>query len=147
MTILTKNRPKSAFDLFMGAIESFGFGSAKTKTDQDEFYIRELKFAGTSKNKVLRYLREFHRLTQSDLAKELEISKSYVSELESGRKDVPSNILELYSSYFRIPMSHLYLLIESAEDQEDLPIMVEKAIKFLDWLSDEDEKKVVNKKI
>ncbi|MBC8548114.1 MAG: helix-turn-helix transcriptional regulator [Candidatus Brocadiales bacterium] len=70
-------------------------------------------------NRVLKHLRFFYQKSQSELAKELELSKSYISEIESGKKDITLRVLNKYSKIFNIPTSKLMYFSE-IENNEDL---------------------------
>jgi len=60
-------------------------------------------------NKALRLVRVYHDLSQVDAAERLGLSKSYVSEIEKGDKNVSMATLQKYSEAFDIPMSSLLL--------------------------------------
>ncbi|MEH6445558.1 MAG: helix-turn-helix transcriptional regulator [Oceanospirillaceae bacterium] len=63
-------------------------------------------------NKALRLIRQFHEVKQTDLAKQLNISKSYLSEIESGKKTVSFELLQKYSQIFEIQTSSLVFFSE-----------------------------------
>ena len=90
-------------------------------------------------NEALRLVRVYHDLTQADAAARVGLSKSYVSEIESGEKKVSIAVLEKYSSAFDIPMSSLMLFAEQVEGGGKAEIVrvyvAEKALKMLDWVS------------
>ena len=90
-------------------------------------------------NRALRLVRVYHDLSQAELARRLKLSKSYVSEIESGRKKVGLDLLQLYADEFRIPMSSLLLFAEHAGDKRtprDLRVYVaDKTLKMLDWIA------------
>lgn len=69
-------------------------------------------------NQVLRYLRIIHDLKQKDLADKIDISRSHLSEIESGRKLPSFSVLERYSQNFNLPV---YALIFLAEINTELP--------------------------
>lgn len=69
-------------------------------------------------NKALRLIRVFHDLTQKDLAKKLQISKSYLSEIESGKKKPTLEIINGYSEQFDIPVSSIMFFSESMDSKE-----------------------------
>jgi transcriptional regulator with XRE-family HTH domain len=101
-------------------------------------------------NEALRLVRVFHNLKQKDLAKALDLSPSYLNEIESGKKQVTMDVLEKYSNYFRLPPSSLLFFAErkgrTGENLSSNPIAA-KALKMLDWVEtiareDEDEAKV-----
>lgn len=91
-------------------------------------------------NEALRLVREFHNINQSQLAEKLGISRSYLSEIESGKKAASIDLLEEYSDIFDIPPSSLLLFSENLEKNtfsEKARVMVaNKIIKIMNWLSD-----------
>ena len=62
---------------------------------------------------ALRLIRVFHDLTQKELAEKLGISKSYLSEIESGKKTPTLDLLNRYSEFFDIPASSIMFFSES----------------------------------
>lgn len=88
---------------------------------------------------ALRLIRVYHDLNQADAAERVGLSKSYVSEIESGVKKVTLEVLEKYSRAFGIPMSSLMLFAEKAEEgcfSEDARVYIaDKAVKMLDWVA------------
>lgn len=66
-------------------------------------------------NEALRLIRVFHDLSQKELAEKLEISKSYISELESGKKIPRLEILNKYSDFFDIPIFSIMFFSESLD--------------------------------
>jgi len=79
-------------------------------------------------------------LNKVQVAERLGLSKSYVTELESGDKKVTLEVLQKYSDAFNIPMSSLMLFNERAHDSslaESVRIQVSgKVVKMLNWLAD-----------
>lgn len=65
---------------------------------------------------ALKLIRQFHNIKQGQLATDLGISNSYLSEIESGKKEVTIELLNKYSKHFNIPMSSLMLFSENLED-------------------------------
>ncbi|NZD49167.1 helix-turn-helix domain-containing protein [Rhizobium leguminosarum] len=63
-------------------------------------------------NDALRLLRLYLGLSQKELAVELEISQSMVSEIESGAKSVSMELLERYSAKLDVRMSQLLFFAE-----------------------------------
>lgn len=90
-------------------------------------------------SKALRLVRVYHDLSQTEAAAKLGLSKSFVSELESGRKKVTLETLERYSAAFRIPMSSLMLFAERASapdfSENARYFVADKALKMLDWIA------------
>lgn len=96
-------------------------------------------------SEALRLLRSFHQINQSDLASSLEISRSYLSELESGKKTPSLDLLQRYASFFNIPLSTLIFFSEASSDESEQDLKVrsflgEKAISILQWI----EKKTIS---
>jgi len=100
-------------------------------------------------NDALKLVRVYHNLKQNQLAEALELSPSYLNEIEAGKKQVTMDVLEKYSKFFKIPTSSLLYFAEHkglhGEKRAVNPIAA-KAIKMLDWIDtitrgiEEDEK-------
>ena len=71
-------------------------------------------------NEVLRLLRVFSNYKSGELAKELGISKSYLSEIEHGKKKPTIELLEKYAEIFDVKVSTIFLFSESIEDDLSL---------------------------
>jgi transcriptional regulator with XRE-family HTH domain len=69
-------------------------------------------------NEALRLMRVFHDLSQKELAEKLGISKSYLSEVESGKKNLTLELLNRYSELFDIPASSIMFFSESLNKNE-----------------------------
>ena len=67
---------------------------------------------------ALRLLRIFNGYKSAELAKKLELSQSYVSELENGKKQPTIEVLDKYAKVFEMKKSTLMLFAESLEDEE-----------------------------
>lgn len=67
-------------------------------------------------SEALRLIRVYHDLKQQELAEKLEISKSYLSEIESGKKTPTIELIEKYASQFGIPASSILFFSENLED-------------------------------
>lgn len=91
-------------------------------------------------NEALRLVRVYHDMSKSDLARELGISRSMITEIESGRKSVTLDTLHKYSEYFEIPASSLMLFAERTQESNFTDraqsFVAEKALKMLEWMSE-----------
>lgn len=67
---------------------------------------------------ALRLLRIFNGYKSAELAKKLELSQSYVSELENGKKQPTMDVLDKYAKVFEMKKSTLLLFAESLEGEE-----------------------------
>jgi transcriptional regulator with XRE-family HTH domain len=87
-------------------------------------------------------------MTQLELAEKLDISKSYLSEIESGKKTISLPLLEKYSIIFDIPASSLVFLSEALSHENPKKFserfgkgFSEKVITVMEWLIDKETKK------
>lgn len=92
-------------------------------------------------HKALRLAREFHRLKQVDLASKLQISTSYLSEIEAGKKPPSIDLLEAYSKVFCIPASTFLLFKEQMTDvgDERRVAKAKKMLEFFEWVVKEED--------
>ena len=90
-------------------------------------------------NEALKQIRLFHQLKQQELAIEIGISKSYLSEIESSRKAVSLDLLAKYANYFSVPISSLMLFSENmdaAKKSEHLRLKcAKKILRMMEWIS------------
>jgi len=97
-------------------------------------------------NKALKLIRQFHKVKQSDLADKFSMSKSYLSEIESGKKPVSFELLEKYSSEFDISASSLVFFSESLSRKKGVSEKFRSAfsgkiLEIMEWFVDKDEPK------
>jgi transcriptional regulator with XRE-family HTH domain len=88
-------------------------------------------------DKALTLIRVFHNIKQKDLAENLGVSPSYLSEIESGKKQVTVELLQKYADHFRIPVSSLLYFseqVDRAGQQHSGNPIAAKALKMLEWL-------------
>ncbi|MGE8450147.1 MAG: helix-turn-helix domain-containing protein [Pseudomonadales bacterium] len=96
-------------------------------------------------HKALRHLRRYHQMTQEDLARRLEISNNYLSEIESGKKAhaITIDLLNRYAAIFDVPVSSLMLFseqLDSGRRSEKIRVaMAAKILKVLDWVAADEE--------
>lgn len=94
-------------------------------------------------HEALRLVRVFHDMNQSMLAERLGISKSYLSELEAGKKQPTLELLERYASTFNMPLSSLIFFAENvgAPTRSDKvrASLAGKALKMLQWIANKSE--------
>lgn len=93
-------------------------------------------------NRALKLLRTFHQLSQTETAKLLGISNSYLSEIESGSKTPNLELLERYSTVFKLPVSSILLFseqIDQAPVGNRLKIKAaDKVLKMLEWIAEKE---------
>ncbi len=97
-------------------------------------------------NKALKIIRQFHKLKQSELADKFSMSKSYLSEIESGKKPASFELLEKYSTEFDIPASSLVFFSESLSGKKGVSEKFRSAfsgqiLEIMEWFVDKDETK------
>lgn len=93
--------------------------------------------------RALRLLRTYHQLSQLELAKKLEISNSYLSEIEKGVKTPSIELLQKYSTMFKMPLSTILLFSESIGSDKKRSTKLrtaaaDKVLKLLEWIDDRD---------
>jgi len=88
---------------------------------------------------ALRLVRVYHDMTPAETATKLGISRSYLSELESGSKTASIDVLSKYAAVFDMPVSSLMLFVENADAGPNTKraqnFVAAKAIKMLDWVA------------
>jgi len=94
-------------------------------------------------NKALKQIRIFHQIKQADLASSLDISRSYLSEIESGHKSVSIDILNKYAEIFSIPTSSLLLFSEnygkSKISESFRAVCANKIVQIMEWVHAREE--------
>lgn len=90
---------------------------------------------------ALRLTREFHRMKQVDLANKLQVSRSYLSEIESGSKTISVALLDKYSQVFNVPASTFLLFKDTVVEPMDKgqAVRAERLLKFFEWVAHEDD--------
>ena len=66
-------------------------------------------------NEALRLIRLYWGKSQAEMAEKTDLSQPYLSEVESGEKEVTLEVLRRYSSSLNVPMSSLLLFAERVE--------------------------------
>lgn len=92
-------------------------------------------------HEALRLVRVFHDMNQTALADKLKISKSYISEIESGKKQVTLELLQKYADAFGMPLSSLLFFSEKVGDHPREKVrtaIAGKVVKMLDWIAAKD---------
>ncbi len=90
---------------------------------------------------ALRLIRQYHNKSQKQLASSLEISPSYLSEIESNKKSVSVEILQKYSELFSIPVSSIMFFSENLNNTPIKNHIAQKALNILEWVNNIAEKK------
>jgi transcriptional regulator with XRE-family HTH domain len=89
---------------------------------------------------ALRLLRTFHDLNQTETAKKLGISKSYLSEIENEEKQPTLALLQKYSNEFDLPISSIMFFAESVDSKTSYDtartIVASKIVKLLRFLEE-----------
>lgn len=89
-------------------------------------------------SEAFRLIRVFHDMKQQELADELGLSKSYVSELESGKKVPSMDVIQKYSDRFGIPPSSIMFFAENLENPSKAAktrsAIASKVLQFLQFI-------------
>jgi transcriptional regulator with XRE-family HTH domain len=98
-------------------------------------------------SKAIKLLRQYHNLKQTQLASRLSISTSYLSELESGKKEPSLDLLQKYADCFNIPLSSLVVFSETLDGSHSKSkaraFLSKKMLKVLEWIADKDDIKEI----
>lgn len=90
-------------------------------------------------NEALRLIRVYHDLSQTQLSYELQISNSYLSEIESGKKSPSLDLLNSYSKRFDLPVSSLMFFsehLDTAKITDKIRVgIAKKTINLLNWVA------------
>lgn len=94
---------------------------------------------------ALKLIRQYHNLNQTQLAIKLSMSTSYLSELESGKKEPTLDVLQRYAKLFNVPLSSLVVFSETLAGEHSVSkarsFISRKMLKILDWIADNDAQK------
>jgi len=63
--------------------------------------------------RILKACRKFNRMTQGELGEKLKLARSYISQIESGKKVPTLKVLQSYSKIFDIELSALFFFSEN----------------------------------
>lgn len=89
--------------------------------------------------KILKHIRTFNKLTQLELSEKLNISRSYISQIEKGIKNPTNETLQKYSEVFGIPLSVIYLFAENLDNKgfknKAKKLLTKSSLNLLDWIS------------
>ncbi|HEY8119030.1 MAG TPA: helix-turn-helix transcriptional regulator [Methylophilaceae bacterium] len=94
-------------------------------------------------NRALKLIRTYHQYSQTDLAKRLDISNSYLCEIEKGEKSPGIDLLNKYSIIFKMPTSTILLFSEEMNRNggagSKLKVLAaNKVLRLLEWIDEVD---------
>lgn len=94
-------------------------------------------------NEALRLIRVYHDLRQTEMADQLGISKSYLSEIEKGSKKPTLDLVEKYSNRFGIPASSIMFFSENIDNtkayEKAKGVVAQKIIKLMQYLAEKSD--------
>ena len=93
-------------------------------------------------DRALKVARQYHRISQSDLAEKIGISKSYLNEIERGHKEPSLDVLRKYAEFFDVPVSSLMLFAERSDEGgigRARTFTADKVLRMLEWLASDEE--------
>ncbi|MDG9922411.1 MULTISPECIES: helix-turn-helix transcriptional regulator [unclassified Pseudomonas] len=100
-------------------------------------------------NQALRLIRSYHDLSQTELAEELSVSNSHLSEIESGKKQPSLELLNKYSERFDVPLSSILFFSENLDSTKPLDgfrsSVARKIINIMEWVGNKNEAKASRK--
>jgi transcriptional regulator with XRE-family HTH domain len=69
-------------------------------------------------NEALRLLRRFKGLSQTQMAQELGVTKSWISEIEASKKEPTLNLLQVYAEVLDVPLSSILFFSEQISNNK-----------------------------
>lgn len=85
-------------------------------------------------HKALKTIREVHRLQQGELAEKLGISRSHLSEIESGKKTVSVDLLNKFADAFDVPASTFLSFSEALQGSTERRMRnAQRLMQVLEW--------------
>lgn len=100
-------------------------------------------------SRALKTIRQYHRISQKDLANQILISKSYLNEIENNHKKPSLEVLNKYAERFDVPLSSLMLFAERSQNSgydKTRVFIADKILRMLEWVADGvDDEQVDNK--
>lgn len=90
-------------------------------------------------DRALKTIRQYHRLSQSELAEQINISRSYLNEIERNRKEPSLEVLKKYAERFEVPLSSLMLFAEQGAGttfDKARVFVADKILKMLEWAAE-----------
>ncbi|KXV49874.1 MULTISPECIES: helix-turn-helix domain-containing protein [Acetobacteraceae] len=90
-------------------------------------------------DRALKTIRQYHRLSQSDLAEQINISRSYLNEIERNKKEPSLEVLKRYAERFEVPLSSLMLFAEQGAGttfDKARVFVADKVLKMLEWVAE-----------
>ncbi len=99
-------------------------------------------------NRILKLVRQYNEMSQTDLAEKLQISKSYLSEIESGKKVISLELVQRYSEIFDIPTYTLIFFSESMGKGNSIPekfreSFTGKVVNIMEWILEKNAAKKI----
>lgn len=66
---------------------------------------------------TIRELRQKKNISQEKLALDAGIDRTYIGDIEKGTRNVSIEVVEKLANYFQMPISELFIIIESKENE------------------------------
>lgn len=83
-------------------------------------------------NTILKAIRKFNRMTQEQVSDKLDLSRSYLCEIENGKKKPTLELIYKYSEVFGIKP---YLILQFSEGKNALKNkMTKTVVRFLEYI-------------
>lgn len=98
-------------------------------------------------HRAIKVFRQFNKMTQSEVAEQLSISKSYLSEIESGKKTLSVDLLERFAQLYDMPVSSLVFFSEelsssaSKSSEKFRMFATDKLLSVLEWAVERENSK------
>ncbi|WP_321324792.1 helix-turn-helix transcriptional regulator [Thiomicrorhabdus sp.] len=97
-------------------------------------------------HRAIKAFRQYNKMTQAEVAQKLSISKSYLSEIESGKKTISIDLLEKIAEMYDMPVSSLIFFSETMNSKDAKVsekfrgFVSSKVLSALEWVIERDSK-------
>lgn len=91
--------------------------------------------------RALKLAREYSGISPSDMAKRLDVSRSFIADLESGKKRVHVEVLQKYANVLKLPASAFLDFADalSGEADPERQKRAEKLVHVLNWVMHDEQ--------
>lgn len=90
------------------------------------------------RNKAVKAFRVFNRLTQEQLSESLGVPKSFISEMENGRKPVTIQVIDRYAEYFKVQAWEIVYLGRVYDSRSKQSRFTKMLLALIEWISNDD---------
>lgn len=88
------------------------------------------------RNKAVKAFRVFNGLTQQQISESLGLPKSFISEMENGKKPVTIQVIDRYAEYFKVQAWEIVYLGKVYDSKSKQSRFTKMLLTLIEWISD-----------